>query len=88
MDFWPKKIQKIYRSFWLLYKLLEYPPQQDKKEAYYGLIQGFLKNCPQAPNSLIAEKILILLKDIMKMPQEQLPSINTLRQEISRLRKV
>ncbi len=86
---WPKNIGKIYKSVDnpYLHKIIDYPAKADPKAAKKHLIKAFLKYSPNAPNGLIADKILILLRDIVALPEADLPSHSRLRQDAGDLRK-
>lgn len=84
---WPQKVCKIYRAVSDLKKDIKFPARRDLPAARKHLIEGFLKYSPKAPNTLIADKILILLKDIAELPQEELRSGSSLRQQVGNLRK-
>jgi len=87
-DTWPGYLLKTYRQVNRIFGMIKYPAKADPKAAREGLIRTFLKYSPsETPNVLIADKILILLKDIAELPLSNLPTRSTLRQQIAKMRK-
>lgn len=83
----PKIISKAFNSFWRTRKLIKHATKPDYKEATKQLIRSFLKYSPDAPNTLIADKVLIILQDIGELREDQLPSHSSLRQQVGDLRR-
>jgi hypothetical protein len=84
---WSKKIGNIYRAVEDLFEIIQYPAKPDFKGARRQLILSFLEHAPTASNTLIADKIIIILRDVIDLPENMLPSHSTLRQQVADLRR-